>query len=325
MSGRVSVVLVHREPEHFEHAPLRRRLALEVLHAVRLGQVRVAGRIPLLVVDAVQDAHQLRRALAENAVEPEPVLRGLDLLGIARAHGRDHTAEDDAGLQKADAAPVLHAVHAHQRVAETEPRQPLALEHALVGEVVDGEHHRHPRQGRRRVPGHRQNHRHEPGLPVVRVNRVVPRAGERRPPQRRVRQEREALGVVGEVLALRPVDPVAVEIGGLIDEDGAHAVGGDGVDTGIERLRAEIERDPAHALPRRDAAVARDHHLHFVSEPRERPWQGTGHVGEAPGLGKRYRFRGHHQDPHPFELWPHGPRSPYGNSFGRVENRRGCV
>ena len=42
---------------------------------------------------------------------------------------------------------------------------------------------------------HRQNHRHEPGLPVVRVDHVVARAGERRPPQRRVARNAKRSGL----------------------------------------------------------------------------------------------------------------------------------
>ena len=58
--------------------------------------------IPAVGVDAVQDAVQIAAPLAQHAVEPVAVLGGLDLLGVARAHGRERVGEDQAGLQEVD-------------------------------------------------------------------------------------------------------------------------------------------------------------------------------------------------------------------------------
>ena len=80
-SGRVQRVVVRREAERLEHrAASRPPCPSRCCRVERLGQVRVARRIPLIVVDPVQDADQVAGAVAQDAVEAEPELRRLDLL-----------------------------------------------------------------------------------------------------------------------------------------------------------------------------------------------------------------------------------------------------
>ena len=92
----------------------------------RRGQVRVGGRIPRAVVDAVADAAQRVRAMAKQPVEPHAALGCLDLLGIRRRHGGDAVGELQSGLEIADAAVVLdalddHACHGKPRLSQLTP------------------------------------------------------------------------------------------------------------------------------------------------------------------------------------------------------------
>ena len=57
------------EPEAAQQVGLARGLAGEVRGRVRLRDVRVVARVPLVVVDAVQDPEHVARAGAHDAVE----------------------------------------------------------------------------------------------------------------------------------------------------------------------------------------------------------------------------------------------------------------
>ncbi len=63
------------------------------------GDVGVGGWIPLVVVNAVQDAEEVAAALPQDAFQPIAELGRLDLLGILAAHGRDRVGVYDAALQ----------------------------------------------------------------------------------------------------------------------------------------------------------------------------------------------------------------------------------
>jgi hypothetical protein len=76
-----------------------------------------------------------------------------------------------------------------------------------------------------------QQDRDEPCVPVVRVDDIVARL-RRRPFERGTREKREALGVVGVVVAVDAVEILAIEIGFVIDEDRPNAGGFGGEDIG---------------------------------------------------------------------------------------------
>ena len=69
--------------------------------------VPVRPRVPLVVVDAVQDAHHVGRPRAHDPVEAEAVLRPLDLARVGRGDGVHQLREDRPALQVADRAVVL--------------------------------------------------------------------------------------------------------------------------------------------------------------------------------------------------------------------------
>src|SRR5262245_57314127 len=82
----------------------------------------------------------------------------------------------------------------------TQPRQPAGVEDALVGEIVNGQHGRDTsrRCARAEHPG--GEHGDEARLPVVGVNHVVAPVAGHGPVERRLRQEREPLGIVRVVV-----------------------------------------------------------------------------------------------------------------------------
>jgi len=66
----------------------------------RLGRKGVARRIPPLDVDPVQNPREIRRAIPQDAVEPETEVGRLDLLGVRAAHGRYDLGVSDAALSR---------------------------------------------------------------------------------------------------------------------------------------------------------------------------------------------------------------------------------
>src|SRR5436189_5073959 len=71
---------------------------------VMARNVRIGRRIPILIVDAVDDAGELARATEQHALQPAAVIERLNLAGIGRAHGRQSIGMYDAGLHKIDTA-----------------------------------------------------------------------------------------------------------------------------------------------------------------------------------------------------------------------------
>src|SRR5438105_2297760 len=142
-----------------------------MLGIVWLWNVWIASRIPLIVIDSVQNADDVIAAVPEDAVETKPEFRRLNFASVARADGRNQPAEHQAAFEVTDSAPVLEGIDAHQIPPETEARQPARIEDALVGEIVDGEYRRHVRERGRRASCPQQQ-RDETRLPVVSVNDI---------------------------------------------------------------------------------------------------------------------------------------------------------
>ncbi len=67
-------------------------------------QKTIVPRIPLLVVDAVQDAGQCIATRPQRVLHSHAVLIRADLLGMSRTHGRDRIRVHDAVLERVDRA-----------------------------------------------------------------------------------------------------------------------------------------------------------------------------------------------------------------------------
>ena len=159
----------HSKP--LEQSPFCGALAAEMVGIVWLWDVGIARRIPLIVIDSVQNPDHIIAAVPQDAVKSEPEFRRLNFARIARADGRNHSAERQAAFEIADSPPVFECVDAHQVPAQAKSREPARIEHTLVSEVVDGADSRQPAERRRRAPGPQQ-HRNEARLPIMRVNNV---------------------------------------------------------------------------------------------------------------------------------------------------------
>ena len=68
------------KPKRFEHLPLRRCLPLQIGRLERHRQVRIVRRIPLIVIDSVQNPDEVGGSGPQDAVEAESELRRLNLL-----------------------------------------------------------------------------------------------------------------------------------------------------------------------------------------------------------------------------------------------------
>jgi hypothetical protein len=97
---------------------------------------------------------------------------------------------------------------------------------------------RTPDQGRQRAR-----------LPVVTVYDVIAGAGQRRPADGGVSQERKPLGVVGVVVATVAVEPLAIEVPRLLHEHRPHAGARCGVYARIHVALAEPHGDAATLSP----------------------------------------------------------------------------
>src|SRR4029079_2267598 len=71
-----------RQREAGEEVALARSFPVEVVDVVPLGDVRVVAWVPILVVDAVEDADEVAMPCPQQAVHLEAVLGGLDLLRV---------------------------------------------------------------------------------------------------------------------------------------------------------------------------------------------------------------------------------------------------
>jgi hypothetical protein len=260
--------------------------------------VRIAARVPLLVVDAVQDPRDVAGARAHDAVEAERVLGTLDLERIRRRDGVDELRENGAALQVAHPAVVLKRVGAAEIPGQAEHSDRVHPELALVGDVVDREHARGPVE-RRVVPVEGlQVHGHEPRLPVVGVEDARPLAPAPEVLERGAREEGEAQPVVGVVA----VDRVAVVERRVLDEYDVDARrGARPVEARAARHAVDRHVDGARELAgrKRDAAEARQHDRDPVSEPAERLRQRGGDVRQPSRLDVRHHLGRDERDVQP--------------------------
>ena len=162
------------------------------------GQVAVVAWIPLLVVDAVQNAGHGAAALAQAVLQPHAVLIRADLARMRRADRGDGVGIQDAVAQGVD--PPGGEVRLVQEAAparQPEIGNPGRREDALIADVMDRQHRAGRREQRLVLPGRPEEQRRKGGVPVVAVQNL------RRPPralaggERRAREGEEAQVLVG--------------------------------------------------------------------------------------------------------------------------------
>ena len=132
---------VVRQAEFFQQIALARRLAAEVVGRIVRGDERIGLRIPLAVVDAIQNARDGAAARAQHAFQTKAVLRRLDLLAYLRLTVVMKSAIGDCALQEIHLAVEFQLRHGEQVPGQHQQRQDLRRKHSLVADVVDGEDH----------------------------------------------------------------------------------------------------------------------------------------------------------------------------------------
>mmetsp|Transcript_14236 Transcript_14236/g.59578 ORF Transcript_14236/g.59578 Transcript_14236/m.59578 type:complete len:420 (+) Transcript_14236:461-1720(+) len=305
------------------HLTLQRRLALRL--SVGVGTRRVVGsdelvrgRVPLLLVDAIQHAVELLPARAGGAVEPPAAEGRGHLQSVARRDGRYAIGGGEAGLEVVE-APALLLVRALPLVlgvlvlegAVPFGRQPQVAEgagreDALVKQVVDDEQRaRLPVASVGAVLGgeERRNERRLPVVgdehDVVAVRKaVLARGHHERRLERRHGEQREselvvaershlvAVGIAGPQVRARVVDEDPVDVAALAVEEAHRVV-----------CAAQPDR---HLHPGVDgvlvAAVSRRHHHHAVPARREHGRQAAADVAEPARLRpRRHLARDEHE------------------------------
>jgi hypothetical protein len=126
-------VRVHGQPIWRCSSALQAALPVHVLGVEHLRQGAVDGRVPLLDVDAVQDAAQVAAAPRQHPVQAEAEGRGLDLPRVGGAHRRQHGAVDDGRLHQVEVAEVLELVRVVVLGPERGDEHAARIEVPLVG------------------------------------------------------------------------------------------------------------------------------------------------------------------------------------------------
>ncbi len=265
--------------------------------------------IPYLVVDPVHHPVQVRAALLQHPLEPVAEGARADLPRVGAADGGEQVREDQRALEEVELAVELEAGGGEEVPPEPGHRHVVVPEHALVGEVVDGEQGREPAQQRVIAVERAQVDGQEPGLPVVGVDdlRGPADTGARglergQTLQGAAAEEHEALAVVPVVAVGGAVEIVAIVVVIVLQQVHRHAGGAVRLDEGpLRDAIPEGDLQPRHDDPRigrvgLDPAVLRHHDPHVVPQARQRARQRARHVREAAGLGEGRDLGGHHQD-----------------------------
>ena len=299
---QIQALLVRQTRDHADERRLgvdgQAQLALQALLAVFLaaqGEGAVVGvdhgillGVIVVHVDAVEDAHQVVAARAQQALQPLAVVGGLDLLGVAGADGRDLVGVDKAGLEVVCAAVALELVRGEQAVAQAQRiLHVLDAEDALILQVVDGEGRAHLAVEREVTVLDVEQRGDHAGLPVVAVDEVRLEAQVRQ----RVDDCAAEVAIALVLVAAHAIDVGAAEVVLIVHKVERDALVHQGLDAAVLVTPAQLDLKLAlvlHLLAEGigDGAVQRqdDAHVHALALQHGR--QSARHVGQAAGLDK---------------------------------------
>ncbi len=273
---------------------------------VVLRDVRVGLRIPHLVVQPVQDAGELVLVQVQRVAESEAQFGVAYLPGVMRRYGRDEVRVQDRAAHEVDRVPVERVAHPVGRAEVVGPiqaggAQDSGSRRALVAEVVDGVADAlmgEPGAGVDLV----EQHRHQRGLPVVRVNHVGALVALQHELERRLAEEREALRVVPEAVVGAAVEVALRRV--RLDEEALAAVHEPEPDSA--RDRPAIPRHPQVVIDDMQvpdlvvahAVVLRQDDLDRVAADLQFAAQAEHHVRQTADLGHWRALGGDHDDIH---------------------------
>ena len=220
--------------------------------------------------------------------------------------GGDEVRIDDAALHQVDRGAVevvLQPGGVVEVVRSAQPGGPqhVLAGHALVAEVVDGV--AHPRVGHPGVLVHLvEQHRHQPGLPVVAMDDVGSPAGLVHELQGGLAEEGEPGGVVGVAVEVPAVEEVVRRV--RVDEVAAPAVHEPEPHRGVHRPAVPghpqigVGDAQVEDLVVAQAVVLGQDDLDRMAAPFQLPAQPEHHLRQPAGLGDRGTFGGHHHHIH---------------------------
>ena len=189
-------------------------LAPEVPRVVVGSQITVGGGIPFLVVNPVEHAEEVLRAVAQHALKSLAIFRRLNLLRVSRTHGAEQVGKDQPALHEVHLAVELQRVHVEQPGVEAEFVDHGGVEDSLVSEVVNSEEGGDVPEMLARA----QPHGDQRGLPIIAVNDLrLPVAGAEEV-EYRAAEDPEAKRVVR-----LPVEGIAMKVFRRVHQVGRHA------------------------------------------------------------------------------------------------------
>ena len=118
--------------------PLAFTLSFEMLVREVCGGINVVGRIPFVVIDAIQNAYQIIPPPSEKPLELVSKFLSLYLLGVLAADCRSSVAEIKAGLHRTGHSVKFQSVLIDVGT-QTSVGQQTWAEKPLVGQVMDTE------------------------------------------------------------------------------------------------------------------------------------------------------------------------------------------
>ncbi len=193
---RVFVSLI--KPEAGKQVPLAFYFPAEILRRVVGGNEFVGLRVPLLIINPVQDSGHGLRPLLEHALKAETEFRRLNFLAVLSADRRDEVAVSQRPLQKVDVAEILHLRNREQVPGQHEQGEYLRRKQPLVSHVVNGEDRPGVPEGRVfDILGAKQ-HRDHGRLPIMAMKNIGHTENLRSFDHRPTKQG-EALGIVRKI------------------------------------------------------------------------------------------------------------------------------
>ena len=261
------------------------------------------ARIPLVVVDAVQNARHgaAPGAGAQAVLQPHAVLIGADLACMGRADRGDGVGVQDAVAQGVD-PPGGEIVLVQQVAPARQPEigNPGRREDALIADVVDRQHRAGRGEQRLVLPHRLEEQRRKGGVPVVAMQNLR-RPGEALAGgQRRAREPEEAQVLVG----IAGVEGGARIQRGAVDQVRRRAARQlraqhrEHVVVGSHRQRHLLQAlDRLRGIRRAvDGGVARRKQPHVMTGAVQVLGQRPAHVPQSAGLGERFDFGGEQAD-----------------------------
>ena len=282
------------QPEQALDLALAARLAGSILDSEVIRHERVALRVVMRHVDAVEDAVELVIHQIDHALQAVGKVGIMQFARVGRRNGRHRVRHQHRALHQVDILPPLKLIAQAAVIPagrQGEDRFHFALaELPLIGDVVNGIHRLDPGKLR---PQHRvvfEIENRQRRFPVVAMQNIGQRAKFRQQVDHRAAEEREPQRIVAIAVQARPVEEMLVA-----DGVHRHAV-----------QRAAVERAGEAALAERDGtgldqfkliaavflrnAIHRDDDGHVVARFLKGRGEGKRHIRQTAGFAEGGTF-----------------------------------